>query len=261
LNLEIKRVLITVKAPPNPSKKHQETNCCTGVDLDSGQMVRLYPIPFRLLDYSKKFRKYSIIKVKCARPVRDKRIESYRIDQDSIEIQRTLDTEDGWAERKSIVLPTLAPSFCKIIEDIKIHKSLGLFKLTEIEFEHKKSVPQDEKKRQAAYNQHTLFDRKLTPPEQIPFSFYYKFKCYNHPACTGHKLMIHDWELTEAYRCWSQKYERQQDLLDKIRETWLGKLCSPKRDVYFFVGNVWRRPKQFMVLGVFYPPKSESTLF
>jgi len=244
LNLEIKRVLITVKAPPNPSKKHQETNCCTGVDLDSGQMVRLYPIPFRLLDYSKKFRKYSIIKVKCARPVRDKRIESYRIDQDSIEIQRTLDTEDGWAERKSIVLPTLAPSFCKIIEDIKIHKSLGLFKLTEIEFEHKKSVPQDEKKRQAAYNQHTLFDRKLTPPEQIPFSFYYKFKCYNHPACTGHKLMIHDWELTEAYRCWSQKYERQQDLLDKIRETWLGKLCSPKRDVYFFVGNVWRRPKQ-----------------
>ena len=211
--------------------------------------------------HNRKFPKYSIIKVKCSRPVRDKRVESYRVDQDSIDIQRNLDTKDGWAERKSIVLPALAPSFCKIVEDIKIYKSLGFFKPTEIEFEHKKSVPKDEKKRQAAYNQQTLFDKKLISPEQIPVSFYYKFKCHNYPEYTGHKLMIHDWELTEAYRRWCQDYDSQQALLDKIRETWLDKLCSPKRDVYFFVGNVWRRPKQFMVLGVFYPPKSAPTLF
>lgn len=261
MNLETKRVLITVKAPPKPSKKHQETNCCTGVDLNSGQLVRLYPIPFRLLDYSKKFPKYSIIKVKCARPVRDKRVESYRVDQDSIEIQRNLDTKDGWAERKSIVPPMCSPSFCGILKDIEIGKSLGIFKPTEIGFEYKKSVPKDEKKRQKAYNQLPLFDKMLIPLEQIPFSFYYKFKCHNYPECTGHKLMIHDWELTEAYRRWRQKYESQQAVLDKVRETWLDKLCSPKKDTYFFVGNVWRRPKQFMVLGVFYPPKSHPTLF
>jgi len=50
-------------------------------------------------------------------------------------------------------------------------------------------------------------------------------------------------------------------LLDKIKEKWLDTLCSPKKDVYFFVGNVWLRPKQFMILGVFYPPKSHPTLF
>lgn len=261
MGLEAKKVLITIKAPPNPSKKHQETNCCAGVDLDSGQLIRLYPIPFRLLDYSKRFDKYNIIRVKCARPPRDKRIESYRVDQDSIEILGHLDTKNGWAERKRIVLPIKAPSFCEILEDIKIGKSLGIFKPIEIRFEYKKSVSKDEKERQKAYNQYTLFDKKLTPPEQIPFSFYYTFKCYSWTECPSHKLMIHDWELMQAYRRWRQKYESQQALLDKIRETWLDKLCSPKKDVYFFVGNVWRHPKQFMILGVFYPPKSHPTLF
>jgi len=68
-----KRVLITIKAPPNPSKKYLETNCCAGVDLDSGQLIRLYPIPCRLLDDAKKLTKYSIIRVVCDKPIRDKR--------------------------------------------------------------------------------------------------------------------------------------------------------------------------------------------
>lgn len=259
--IESKKVLITVKAPPNPSKKHQETNCCAGIDLDSEKWVRLYPIPFRLLDYNKQFPKYSIISVNCQRPTRDKRIESYKVDQDSIKILSHLGTRNNWSERKEIVLPALSPSFCKILEDVSIHKSLGIFKPTDIEFEIKKSVPKDEKKRQAAYNQYQLFDKKLKPIEQIPFSFYYKFKCYNCSNCPSHKLMIHDWELTEAYRRWRHKYEEQTVLLTKIREKWLDELCGPERDTYFYVGNMWQHPKQFMVLGVFYPPKSYPTLF
>jgi hypothetical protein len=65
----------------------------------------------------------------------------------------------------------------------------------------------------------------------------------------------------EAYRRWRDKYENQTVLLSKIRQKWLDELCSPKKDTYFYVGNIWQRPKQFMVLGVFYPPKSQPTLF
>ncbi len=258
---ETKTVLITVKAPPNPSKKYQETNCCAGIDMETGIWVRLYPIPFRLLGYDKQFPKYSIISVKCQRPLRDKRVESYKVDQDSIKIQRFLDTTNKWFERKKIVLPTLPPSFCKIFEDIKIKKSLGIFKPTDIEFIIQKAVPKNEKKRRAAYNQYYLFDKKLKPIEQIPFSFYYRFKCCNCPNCPSHKLMIHDWELMEAYRRWRLKYSDQNILLNKIREKWFDELCGPTKDTYFFVGNVWRRPKQFMVLGVFWPPKAPLSLF
>ena len=258
---ETKTVLITVKAPPNPSKKYQETNCCAGVDLDSGQLIRLYPIPFRLLDYDKQFPKYSVISVNCQRPLRDKRMESYKVDQDSIKILSHLGTENKWYERKKIVLPNLSPSFCKILEDVITNKSLSIFKPTDIEFEIKKSVPKDEQKRRAAYDQYHLFDKKLEPLEQIPFSFYYSFKCHSSLKCPGHKLMIHDWELMGAYRRWRHRYREQVLLLDKIREKWLENLCGSKKDTYFYVGNMWQRPKQFMVLGVFYPPKSPPNLF
>ena len=55
-------------------------------------------------------------------------------------------------------------------------------------------------------------------------------------------------------------YKNKKELIDRIKEKWLT-ISGPKKDVYFFVGNQWRRPNLFMILGVFYPPKSESTLF
>ncbi|MHC4647697.1 MAG: hypothetical protein ACYTBJ_19700 [Planctomycetota bacterium] len=258
---ETKKVLIAVKAPPNPSRQYQETNCCAGIDLDDGTWVRLYPIPFRLLDYDKQFPKYSVISVKCQRPVRDKRPESYKVDQDSIKILRHLGTANKWSERKRIVLPTLSGSYCEILKAVKVKKSLGIFKPVAVAFEVKKCAPKDKQKRRAAYDQYQLFDKKLQPVEQVPFSFYYRFKCRNCPDCRGHKLIIHDWELMAAYRRWRQEYTEQRILLDRIREKWLDTLCAATRDTYFYVGNMWQRPKQFMVLGVFYPPKSPAALF
>jgi hypothetical protein len=149
-----KRILITVKAPPNPSQKYQETNCCAGIDLDSGQLIRLYPIPFRLLDDSKKFPKYTIIKVSCQRPLRDKRIESYKVDQDSIEILNHLDTKNNWAKRKQIVLPTVSPSFCQIVQDTKRNKSLGVFKPYSVQFSAKKLSLVDQAKLEEPYRQY-----------------------------------------------------------------------------------------------------------
>ncbi len=249
-----KHVLITVKAYPNPSKKYQETNCCAGIDLYSGQLIRLYPIPYRLLDNSKKFPKYTIIEVSCQKPLRDKRVESYKVDQDSIKILRRLDTKKKWAKRKQIIMPAISPSFCQIVKEIKSNKSLGIFKPQNVQFSFKKVSLRDPKKAEAPYKQYLLFDRKLKPLEQIPFSFYYKFNCYNEPKCKGHKLSIHDWEITEAYRKWRSRYPDQTILIQKIQEKWMD-ICSSNKDIYFFVGNIWKRPKQFMILGVFYPPK------
>lgn len=65
------KVLITVKAAPNPSATHGETVCVAALrlDLDSPGWVRLYPINFRDLVSSQRFRKYEIVSIK-ARPAR-----------------------------------------------------------------------------------------------------------------------------------------------------------------------------------------------
>ena len=127
MKLKTKSVLITVKAYPNPSKKHGETVCCAGIDMDTLQWIRLYPIPFRDLDQFKKFNKYNIIKVKCYKST-DKRIESYKVDSDTIEILDHLDTSKNWARRKEFVSPTVSSSFCEILKDASQNKSLGAFK-------------------------------------------------------------------------------------------------------------------------------------
>jgi hypothetical protein len=93
VTLVTKRVLITVKAYPNPSKKYGETMCCAGIDIDTLKWLRLYPIHYRDLDSSQKFRKYTIISVRCWKATEDHRIESYKIDSDSIEILSYLDTK------------------------------------------------------------------------------------------------------------------------------------------------------------------------
>jgi hypothetical protein len=250
-----KRVLITAKAYPNPSKKYGETVCCAGIDVDTLEWLRLYPIPFRDLDSSQKFQKYTIISVKCWKATDDHRVESYKIDMDSIEPISHLDTNQKWKSRKSIVLPTVSPSFCNILEDTAKNKSIGAFKPSDISFSWKKAPLESEAKRDACYAQLSFFDAKKKAIEQIPFDFYYQFRCGGRPDCPSHQLSIVDWEIGQAYRKWRYKYWPQEQLLQKIKQRWLGLMCSEKNDVYFYVGNMKRFHHYFMVLGVFYPPK------
>lgn len=57
-----KRVLITVKAYPNPGKEHRETVCTAGVVPGEG-WIRLYPVQFRLLPKEQRYKKYRWMRV------------------------------------------------------------------------------------------------------------------------------------------------------------------------------------------------------
>lgn len=260
MKFEKKKILITVKAYPNPSRKYGETVCCAGIDLSNSQLVRLYPIPFRDLDNDKKFKKYSIIEVNCSPPSDDKRPESLRVDSDSIKIIDCLDTDNKtWARRKSIVLKVPVKSMCQVYKDAdpSIDLSLGLIKPTDISFEWAKQSLSNQKNREACYAQLSLFNKQKKAIEEIPLDFYYKFKCANAAECPGHKLSIIDWELRQSYRQWRMRYPEKEVLLQKIEQKWLDIADTTKRDVYFYVGNMKRFRNTFMVLGVFYPQKTK----
>ena len=254
-----KRVLITVKAYPNPSKKYGETVCCAGIDIDTLQWTRLYPIPYRDLDISQKFKKYTIISVKCWK-ADDKRVESFKVDSNSIQKLSYLNTKRKWEDRKKFVLHNVSNSFCTILQNVEQNKSLGTFKPHNIEFFWKKTTLESEEKRKACYAQLSFFDKRKDAIEQIPYDFYYQFKCYKNNDCPGHKLPIIDWEIGQAYRKWYKDYENKEQLLLNIKKKWLAHICSEKNDVYFYVGNMKRFHNQFMVLGVFYPPNTTNQI-
>lgn len=251
-----KRILITVKAYPNPSKKYGETVCVAGITIDDEKWVRLYPVPYRDLDDDKKFKKYTIIEANITKSKDDTRMESYKIDAGSIKIIDYFDTKDKWLRRKEIVLPTIDKSMCEVLVKSKTeNKSLGVFKPKDIEFIHKKASSEDMENRKSCYSQLSFFDKNKNTIEFIPFDFRYKFFCNNETNCLGHNYSIIDWEIGQSYREWKRRYPRESLLLSKIRERWLERICAPKNDIYFYAGNMKRFRDNFMILGVFYPPK------
>lgn len=51
---------------------------------------------------------------------------------------------------------------------------------------------------------------------------------------------VTEWEMGESYRKWRHRYKPQEQLLQVIRQKWLDDMCSAKKDVYFYVGNMNR---------------------
>lgn len=56
----VRRILILCKTCPSPSAKYSETSCVAGMD-ENGQLIRLYPVPFRLIENDKQFKKWQWI--------------------------------------------------------------------------------------------------------------------------------------------------------------------------------------------------------
>lgn len=56
------RVLITVKTYPTLSEKYDELVCTAGFRED-GSWIRIYPIPFRKLDYQNQYHKWQWINI------------------------------------------------------------------------------------------------------------------------------------------------------------------------------------------------------
>ncbi len=256
MQLQTKKILVVVKAYPNPSRKHVETVCCAGLDLNTGQWIRLYPVPFRLLQDEKKFKKYSVIQVGCHKAADDHRPESYKVDTGTIKVLETIDTSDKWERRKELIMPALAESMCRVCQlGEEKKKSLALVRPVDIGFEWQDAKLEEVgEEKQDSYKQLSFTHVEIKPIEKIPYDFYYTFKC-TEDRCLGHRMLIIDWEINQAFRQWRHKYKPESVLLEKIKEKWLQTMCQ-KADPYFFVGNMHRFPKTFMVLGTFYPPKS-----
>ena len=138
LTIRDARVLVVVKAYPNPSKAHRETVCTAGL-LDGKQWVRIYPVPYRMLTDDSQYPKYAWIRVDIERRVQDFRPESYYLHlhhkDDAISVEsRIAAGPEGWKERKRYVLRDVYESLDDLIAQAKgpEHTSIGVVKPGEI---------------------------------------------------------------------------------------------------------------------------------
>ena len=251
-------VLITVKAYPNPSSKYGETVCVAGVTREEG-WIRLYPVTFRDLPDPLKFRKYQWVSVRLKKHQSDNRPESYRPDLTSLRPGEFVSAKDGWKRRKGLLLPTLSASMCEIQRlQLTSGKSLGMFRPASVEDFIIEDLEQEwDARRREILGQGMFFSRRTKALERIPYRFMYRYRCAD-PHCKGYKQSIVDWEIAELYRNVRGKRRAPEKIKELIRHKFFDELCSRHRETHFFVGNMAKHTRTFLVLGVFYPRASKE---
>ena len=256
----LERILITVKTYPHPSERYQELVCTAGMRAD-GTFVRLYPVDFRYLPIEKWYKKYQWIDVELYKNSKDPRPESYRPITDTITlIGEPLTTANNWAERKKIVLAQPRPTMCELQELNKQDlTSLGIIKPYLVKGIKIEQVTSEwDTKHYNALVQLNLFDQEKKPLKKIPFRFSYQFKCSK--GCAGHEMSITDWELGVLYFNEEKRLGSPSDAAESVKRKYLEDLCSSEKDTYFYVGTTYKVYNSWIVLGVFYPKKEQTSV-
>ena len=260
------RVLITVKAAPNPSALYGETVCVAGLrvhDDGSTSWIRLYPINFRVLEQDNAFDKYDIVRVRVA-PVEgrggDSRIERHRPEMATLRRESHL---DPWEPRQRWLGQMVTGDACRLARDAMTDPtaaSLALVRPVEVldlEIERHPGWNVDERAKIDRYvTQLTLFgDENRTPLDAPRFKGWHRYRCHA-VGCRTHRQQILDWEFVALQR----RHTNDEDgaTTDALRSRFLDMMCAADRDPCFYLGNQAKRRQTFSALGCFYPGKSRQ---
>jgi len=258
MTADTRRILVTVKAYPNPSKKYDEAVCTAGIDLDTGQFIRLFPVRFRHLDYDKWFSKYDILEMQVNRHKSDPRQDTYTPVPDTIRqvghIRTGSRRHPDWADRNRLVLPLVTA-----LEDLAARAetkecSLGVVPMHGVEFTAEPDAAEWTPEQLAILNREQLFGRKLTPLEKIPWKFHFRFRCGD--GCKGHRLQFFDWEAFQLWRNMRDKHGAEA-AVEKVLHKYNVDCGEERKNLHLFVGTHSRWQHEFMAIGLYYPPRLE----
>ncbi|MEC7953072.1 MAG: hypothetical protein VX195_08345 [Pseudomonadota bacterium] len=261
------RILILCKTYPSPSGKYVETSCVAGV-LPNGELIRLFPVPFRLIKADQQFKKWQWISAKIEKARADHRPESFQIKVDTVQCDPgPISTKNRWIERRKVIAETPTfELFSKILQaNDEEQTSLALLRparILELIIEpvsHSEWTEDEIGKLMQQQRQGTLFEERdnveLRTLKKLPYSFYYRYEC---EASDGvieewrHK--ISDWEAGALY--WNCVRNYGNNWEEKFRTKMFDSMVG--RDMIFLMGNIHRFQKQWLIVSLLYPPRSDE---
>jgi hypothetical protein len=260
------RVLILCKTYPSPRASYSETSCVAGVT-EAGKLIRLFPVPFRLIADEQQFRKWQWVTALVERARDDHRPESHRIFVDKIECDAAPLPAGklGWPRRLEWLRNVPVYADFGAIEESRITSGATLAllrpsRILELEIKATKNpdwTDEEKTKLTQMQQQAMLFTeeentREVALLEKIPFDFHYRYECVveGRAAVYRHKLV--DWEVGALYR----RLRRQYGPLgweQPFRAKYESEL--PARDLHLLLGTIHRFPGQWLAVSVIAPPK------
>lgn len=248
------RILIIGKNYPSLSKKHAELSCTGGLLESAGHsLIRLYPIPYRLLDDSQKFRTWQWIEARVMKDPRDTRPESWRIDPNTIEPREHVGP-NRTDERRRLI--EACPNHYGSVPDLEAAQesrgaSLGIVRPREItDIAVRLRTPEDNAewvaREKELLDQQVLFDGVRPMPLEPPGAeFSVSWLCHD-AACPGHTMGLKQWGVHQLWR----RLRDDPDVIEKIEQRMEASLDLDTSDLYFFLGNFGQRPRQFGLMDV-----------
>lgn len=243
-----------------------------------GRLVRLFPVPFRLVADDQQFRKWQWIEVRLEKARDDHRPESHRIFVDTIacDAEPMKAGKRGWPARMALLARQPVYTDFGAMEQMRLTQgnTLALFKpnrITSLEIKPTKNAdwtPDERTKLLQMQQQNSLFDaeedqRQVRLLEKIPFDFYYHCEYQTADAQQSVRVKLVDWEVCALYRNTRRQHGSRWEapFRDKLERDLLAK------DLMLLMGTMHRFPDQWLGVSLIYPPMpqpedpSQSTLF
>jgi hypothetical protein len=231
---------------------------------ENGNLIRLYPVPFRLIGDDKQFKKWQWITARLEKSHNDHRRESHKIYVDTIGCDDTeLSTKDSWADRRQYLdkLPTFSDfanvEYARQTEGgtLAILKPTRIAKLEITPVSSPEWTEDERAKLIRLQQQGNLFDdtdtRSVAQLRKLPYDFHYCYECQtpNGPVEYRHKIV--DWEIGALYWNVHRRHgaDWEQPFRDKLE------VNLPAKDLMFLMGTIHRFPDQWLIVSLIYPPK------
>lgn len=227
-----------VKALPHAGTKHGETVCCAGIT-EHGEWRRQFPVHFRRLQ--EKFARWDIIEYEYRIPKDDKRPESRRVQEDTIQVVGLVPLK----ERANLLSNVIVPSTAYAVAH---GQTLALLRPQNVRFYWRKKGAEDIEDERRAYreaaSQGSFFDKELTELEPCPYEF--KFD-YEDQEGHAHTSTCDDWETTAMFRNFSRQYG-EDETLSKMKKVF--EIEYPEKGMAFAMGTHSRYPDVWLLVGV-----------
>jgi hypothetical protein len=235
------KCLLLIKALPHRSSRYFETVCCAGLGSD-GKWRRQYPVPYRILDESQKFKRWDWIEYQFVPSKIDRRSESQKVIPESIRVVRSV--SDG-RRHKEVVKAIRASTD----EAASKGESLTLVRPSQVRFAWRKKEPgqlaAEKLKHLELSNQTALFDKTAKPLRICPYTFYF-FWVDNDGK--PRKSTCDDWETSTAFFVRLKHEGTEERALRSLQKTY--EEDYPKRGMAFGLGTHARRNQQWLLVGV-----------
>lgn len=233
---------------------------------EDGRLIRLYPVPFRLVSDDQQFKKWQWITARFEKARDDHRSESHRVFVDTIEC----DDEPlpagkiGWPHRAELIAKLPVYSDFGEIERLRDAGGATLALLRPSRVVGLDIKPTDnplwtneEKEKLLRLQQQTeLFDeveegKQIRLLEKLPFDFHYRYECDVDGQTHSYRHKLVDWEVGALYRKVRRQYGEAWEVPFRAKlEQEL-----PSKDLQFLLGTIHRFPGQWLLISLIYPPK------